>query len=201
LEVRVGSLQGCMQKLMGYRMHVFTDLRPYMCTYLPCDEGLNAFPTRKMWAKHEFGNHRNSKHWVCYQCRLQFESPSEWENHVKDVHGIVFSITQRASAISMAEASKAQAMEIQKCPLCLKQGMKTQREFTTHVGKHMEAIALAALPRDADTDSEGGSTTSNDADFELERNVELPSTASEIEVGKNDLSEQDGILDDETDLW
>jgi hypothetical protein len=47
--------------------------------------------------------------------------------------------------------------------MCLKGAMKTQKEFVTHVAKHMESIALAALLREADSDtgseSDGGSNS------------------------------------------
>lgn len=63
----------------------------------------------------------------------------------------------------MAEQRQKQEAEIQQCPLCLCTPGKSQRNFVAHVGKHMEAIALAALPRDdrSDSDSEVNSETSS----------------------------------------
>ena len=42
----------------------------------------------------------------------------------------------------------------QRCPLCLVPADMSRRAFTTHVSKHMEQIALAALPRNVEPDSE-----------------------------------------------
>jgi hypothetical protein len=59
------------------------------------------------------------------------------------------------SFLTMFEVRDLGTMELESCPLCLEVPGKSQRYFATHVGKHMEAIALAALPRDDDfTDSE-----------------------------------------------
>lgn len=42
----------------------------------------------------------------------------------------------------------------QRYPLCLLTADMPRRAFTTHVGKHMEQIVLAALPRNVKPDSE-----------------------------------------------
>jgi len=43
--------------------------------------------------------------------------------------------------------------ESQTCLMCLKGAIKTRKEFVTYVAKHMESIALAALPRESDLDT------------------------------------------------
>jgi son of sevenless-like protein len=46
-----------------------------------------------------------------------------------------------------------------KCPLCLKPAGETRRAYVSHVSKHMESIALGALPR------ESGGETESDSDY------------------------------------
>jgi hypothetical protein len=41
-------------------------------------------------------------------------------------------------------------IDLDSCPLCLEVPGESRRNFATHVGEHMEAIALAALPREED---------------------------------------------------
>jgi hypothetical protein len=100
------------------------------------------------------------------------------------VHGTILSSEERKGVLDIAEYFKEMPIESQECPMCLKEGVKTRKEFITHVAKHMESIALAALPRKADSDQgsdDGGAsvTTSNDGDSEAV-GVESFITLSEI---------------------
>jgi hypothetical protein len=140
------------------RIHVFADLKPYICTFSSCPDELYTFPTRQLWADHELRKHRMEKSWFCCKCPHQLLSPSLWDNHIKDRHGFTFSNDQdRKKAIAVAESFSKIPVESQICPMCRKGGMKTNKELVAHVAKHMESIALAALPRDTDSDSEPGS--------------------------------------------
>jgi hypothetical protein len=84
---------------------------------------------------------------------MQLSTSVLWDEHMKQVHGTNLSDEERLRAVSMAEISKELSVDSQTCPMCLKAGIKTRKEYVTHVSKHMESIALAALPRDADFDS------------------------------------------------
>jgi hypothetical protein len=135
------------------RIHVFADLKPYICTFPLCQDELRTFPTRQLWADHEFREHRAEKAWRCYLCPTQMSSPGLWDDHVKQVHGTNLSREQSQKTILVCEISKELSVERLPCPLCQKAEMKTRKDFVTHVAKHMESIALAALPRDAESDS------------------------------------------------
>ncbi len=50
----------------------------------------------------------------------------------------------------MAYATRARPAEDEKCPFCQVVLGKSRRAFVKHVGRHMEEIALTALPRDND---------------------------------------------------
>jgi hypothetical protein len=64
------------------------------------------------------------------------------------------------------------APEELKCPLCLKSSWTSQRKFVTHLGRHMEDIALASLPTDVGSDSNAGSDSDSGSGSELEANSE-----------------------------
>jgi hypothetical protein len=147
-----------------YRRHVFADLKPYICTFSNCKDELLTFPTRKLWEEHEFGQHRIEKCWKCLECPRKLHSPDEWESHLESQHGRVLSKPQRNLTLPVVEIIKEQDIESQACPLCLEMPGKTRRVFVAHLAKHMEGIALAALPRESDPGSETQSNSSSDID-------------------------------------
>ena len=59
----------------------------------------------------------------------------------------------------MAYRTEATRVEDNECPLCRIVVGKPRRAFVKHVGRHMEEIALMALPRDVEEDSEEGSVS------------------------------------------
>ena len=61
----------------------------------------------------------------------------------------------------MAYRPQERPIEVEECPLCRSVLGKPRREFVKHVGRHMEQIALMALPREAtdDPDAESAFTT------------------------------------------
>ena len=61
----------------------------------------------------------------------------------------------------MAYSPQERPIEVEECPLCRSVLGKPRREFVKHVGRHMEQIALMALPREAtdDSDAESACTT------------------------------------------
>lgn len=42
------------------RKHILEDLRPYICTYSDCQDGLQLYGNRKEWVAHEDAAHRSS---------------------------------------------------------------------------------------------------------------------------------------------
>lgn len=48
-----------------------------------------------------------------------------------------------------------------KCPLCLDFPVGTRKAYETHVGAHLEDVALACLPKDAESDDEEDSDLSD----------------------------------------
>jgi hypothetical protein len=136
---------------------VFADLKPYICTFSGCEDELLTFPTRKLWEDHEFSRHRVDRTWSCSECIRSFPAPEQWQIHLQQNHDISFNNSQFQIASSVAEKKTSHPIESLQCPLCLCMPGNSRRHFAAHVGKHMEGIALAALPRGDISDSESDS--------------------------------------------
>jgi GATA zinc finger/KIX domain len=115
---------------------------------------LVTFHTRKLWSEHEFSEHRLDRFLKCHDCSEEFMDEDEFIEHLKDSHRNRASGSQLLAIISAAKTSVPTAIDSQKCPLCFQDGWKSQRNFAAHVGRHMEEIALACLPKDAEGEDE-----------------------------------------------
>ena len=147
-------------------MHIFSDLRPYICTFTECGDQLVQFPNRAAWAEHEFSNHRTTQSWTCPECAEDFLEVSTWEKHLQETHRLFFSGPKLQVAKDMALRTEARRIEDDECPLCRIVVGKPRRGFVKHVGRHMEEIALMALPRDVEEDTEEGSLGTDDTSLE-----------------------------------
>jgi hypothetical protein len=135
-------------------MHVFKDLQPYICTFEGCHDILVTFPTRKLWSDREFSVHRQRQSFACYQCRQELETEEIFRQHLEGAHLMHLNHKQFLAVASAARVKAPKPVIDEQCPLCLKSGWMSVRAFTTHVGRHMEGIALASLPRNDESDPE-----------------------------------------------
>ena len=142
-------------------MHVFSDLMPYICTFDGCPHKLRCFPSRSAWANHEFQEHRFDRHWACPECPRESCSTLDWEHHLNNVHSQKFSGPNLVSARNTACRIKPKRAEEEECPLCRVVLGKPRRAFVRHVSRHMEDIALMALPSNAEENPEIGSISTN----------------------------------------
>jgi hypothetical protein len=146
---------------IDWKMHVFSDLSAYICTFEDCTKMLHTYPSRKLWAEHEFNEHRCRNFFQCRDCWETFTIEREFTQHFVQKH-LCGSLnhTQLLSTLLAAKQSTPEPIASQRCPLCQVEGWGSQRSFVTHVGRHLEEIALSALPRDVDSDSEAESDDS-----------------------------------------
>ena len=143
-------------------MHVFADLQPYICTFANCEDELAQFPTRAAWSDHEFAEHRITQQWICPECPKTYTRTIDWEDHLQRDHQCVFTGSKLQVALRMALHKQCRAAENEECPLCRTIPGKPRRAFIKHIGRHMEEIALMALPRNAEDESDEGSISSNE---------------------------------------
>ncbi|KAG4432689.1 hypothetical protein IFR05_011838 [Cadophora sp. M221] len=159
-----GQFLSNIRNRVDWRRHVFADLKPYLCTFPGCKDEFKTFATRKLWEEHEFGKHRLNRYWACSTCQHKAKSPEDWRTHLLQAHNFPLSDSQYVLDARLVEVQEPVPIESLSCPLCLEIPGKSQRHFATHVGKHMEGIALAALPRDEEsTDTESIASYMSDA--------------------------------------
>ena len=142
-------------------MHFFADLKPYICTFAGCEDELAQFPNRAAWAEHEFSQHRIIRSWCCPECPQAFNNIPGWQNHIQERHCLFFTDQNLNIVRDMAYKTEATRVEDDECPLCRIVLGKPRRAFVKHVGRHMEEIALMALPRDVEEDLEEGSVSTD----------------------------------------
>ena len=156
-----GDKQQAIINQTEWKKHVFADLQPYICTFQDCKEGINSFGTRKSWNDHEFSVHRTTKIWICNDCAARFSERDLFREHAYSNHGNVLMRNQLEALVNSAE-KRVGIAEDNKCPFCYELPGTQSRAFAMHVGRHMEEIALAVLPRDSefvDDQSSAGSFT------------------------------------------
>ena len=133
------------------REHVLYDLRPYVCTFPQCD--LAMFSNKDSWFKHELDDHRLE--WCCQFCsHSPIETPEKYEVHLRNYHvnslrGLHLSVIMESSKQSVSAISSSL------CPFCDPQVKDEDLPldtfgFKNHVAKHMEQLALFAIPRTSD---------------------------------------------------
>jgi hypothetical protein len=129
--------------------HVLNDLFPYVCTFRDCSASL--FSSRHEWFEHELVNHR--RRWVCNVCRECFATVDEFSDHARVSHVDVALNADEIHGLALWSEHSEQACP-DKCPLCEEWGRDIyQRQslpisiFQKHLGRHLENLALFALPR------------------------------------------------------
>lgn len=143
------------EKENSWQKHVYSDLRPYVCTFAECD--LKLFSEERDWFEHE-AQHRVK--WHCNYCSEdQFDQEQGFREHVRLHAGID---DAQLDYLSEAARRTEDRMSPRQCPFCDDWEMKLQQanpeiafdafftvkasHFMKHVGSHMRQLALFALP-------------------------------------------------------
>ncbi|KAF7505892.1 hypothetical protein GJ744_012427 [Endocarpon pusillum] len=170
-----GTLLKTLRNRIDWKMHIFSDLQAYICTFNDCHERLKTFSTRTLWSQHELEAHFSDKSFGCHDCHessVAFADQESFLDHLSRVHGR--EALTHVHALSMTQAaaqSVPRSFTDQECPLCAQTDWKSQREYFTHVGKHLEQISLAALPQEED-ESEDDSDQSDEKGPEISTSMQ-----------------------------
>ena len=153
------------------RRHIFTDLNPYVCTFEYCDSRL--YSTRHKWFEHELEAHR--KDWQCKVngCGRVFKAVRLLEAHVKTHHADSVTETQLPALLQVC-GRPLDRMAPEDCPFCDQWAdhlrrtqpingsqlghrslVVTSKQFRDHVSRHMEQLALFALPKHVEDEDYG----------------------------------------------
>lgn len=137
---------------VAWKMHVYSDLQAYICTWEACPDSFVTFGARKDWAQHEIDHHLSDNMYQCSICLALVKDEQDFLHHVESVHGITTAPGLRQATIVTARCRVLRDLTGVRCNLCLKRGFTDERAYSTHVGRHLENIALIALPPTRDDD-------------------------------------------------
>lgn len=142
---------------------MFLDLKPYVCTFRECN--LKMFHSRHEWFAHELQAHR--REWICEYCTHEsFATANSFRNHLRLTHTVNIKGSQLEAIVLQCEEpiDKIPAAacklcnqwenEIQRCSAVSGKPIRDEKTnksgslsmFRKHLGRHMEQLALFALP-------------------------------------------------------
>src|SRR6266487_4115449 len=98
-------------------MHVFSDLRPYICLHADCQDHLVTWSSRRQWGEHEFERHHHIEMWQCDDCQANFSSPETWMEHAEAAHEMKPHTRRARFALAAAERREEKSLRKEKCPL------------------------------------------------------------------------------------
>jgi hypothetical protein len=142
------------------------------------------FRSRNEWFVHELQNHR--RHWICVLCATYFNNRTLFSNHLEIKHQVSTSDPQFGALVLQSEEA-VDTIPAHACPFCdeweetlmdpkhdarrafLNDGQDvkpygTLKQFRRHLGRHMEQLALFALPMAENEDPEDDSASGHHED-------------------------------------
>ncbi|KAK4866983.1 hypothetical protein LT330_007724 [Penicillium expansum] len=124
-----------------WEYHVYSDLRPYICTFGDCVKANQLYDSYTEWSEHERQFHR--REWICNLCSCAFKTEVVFRNHLEDAHAGVLPKDQQQA---MVELSERTIFSAQQCPLCTKPPISNSSHFQQHLARHLQQISLFVLP-------------------------------------------------------
>ncbi|KID72215.1 uncharacterized protein G6M90_00g104250 [Metarhizium brunneum] len=121
--------------------HVSSDVLPYVCTFIDCEELGRLFESRGEWYFHELSHHRRT--WFCIRdCLEKFDSKSAFEAHLSVAHGELGGVT-RAEELG-AHSTRLPEPETSMCPMCGDE-IRDPELVMEHIGRHQAQLGLWTL--------------------------------------------------------
>lgn len=142
-------------KSLSLRRHVFRDLRPYVCTFLRCQNPEKLYATRHEWKYHEIQMH--FRRWICQDCGKSYGYRNGLEKHIGKHHSRSVTDSQLQVMTDMCERP-IDELEGVTCPICSLHPI-ILHSLHDHIAEHLEEIALFVLPILSEED-DGDSTNS-----------------------------------------
>ncbi|KAI0478146.1 hypothetical protein F4859DRAFT_521001 [Xylaria cf. heliscus] len=139
-----------------WKKHVFRDLQPYDCLAPSCPAQDHKFFHRSRWS-----HHMEEMHWRLWRCfcghQETFQHAEEFQCHLRKAHPNDPTLQQQQATFeqicSQVDLSKA----IGPCPLCAEVHISSAAQYYSHIGHHLEQLALFALPQIGNENDEEGS--------------------------------------------
>lgn len=149
-----------------WRKHVFSDLRPYVCTFPECDASY--FGDINKWFHHEMTLHRVT--YNCFLCQKVYYQEGKYLFHLRQEHGDTLDDGGAQVGTELARKPLAQILASD-CPCCSDWSVRLEERtihtsgsaptgilvvtptvFKRHLATHLEQLALFAVPIAVATD-------------------------------------------------
>lgn len=130
---------------IDWKIHPYSHFRPYICTWEACPESSTTFDTRKAWAQHETDHHFFRHVYRCVVCHEHYEEEQEYMRHMENFHQMDIPLAMRQTLTSLTRIRLPQDPSHVACNLCQERGFHDKSAYSTHVGRHLELIALTGL--------------------------------------------------------
>ncbi|RTE73517.1 hypothetical protein BHE90_012056 [Fusarium euwallaceae] len=172
----------------AWKRHVFGDLRPYTCLFSRCTESNTDFDRRHRWQLHVAQYHWRT--WSCpFKCKDMFPSSLELEDHIRQQHLPNANNEHLNTVVARGEVPVPYDVS-KECPLC-RHIVSGLNAYVRHVGRHLEQLALFALPDIKDELPEDEFESDEQNDVASEMNAEsVGSDGSEVSSGALESQEQ-----------
>ncbi|KAI0100520.1 hypothetical protein GGR51DRAFT_532333 [Nemania sp. FL0031] len=169
-----------------WKKHIFRDLQPYICLAPSCLTQDYKFSRRSDWAYH-----MKQVHWRVWRCTCEYErafdSADEFRCHLRKVHDDLN--LQQQDTLETIYSQNAFDKALGPCPLCIDEvNISSVTHYSTHVGEHLEQLALFALPQRTDDGDENESrkhSTEEQGDHQIAPVASDSSDGHQAEDGKS----------------
>ncbi|KAM0493016.1 hypothetical protein ACHAP8_009545 [Fusarium lateritium] len=127
----------------AWKRHIFGDLRPYTCVFSNCTNSNIDFDRLHSWQLHVSKYHWRS--WSCpFKCQQSLSSAAELSSHIKD-HHLPTGTEEEIRLVTTLGEKPASEDTSSTCILC-GHPVVGLKKYVKHVGRHLEQLALFALP-------------------------------------------------------
>ncbi|PGH00346.1 hypothetical protein GX51_05844 [Blastomyces parvus] len=150
---------------LSWARHIFDDLQPYVCTFRDCPTPNQAYSRRRAWFSHEKTAHRAAR------------------------------VPQGDSRAALLQSSgPVDTLSAVDCPLCRERVLSLHR-LERHLARHLEQLALFAMPTDIDEDNDQQGSQAGNDDNPSSEDLERESGG---EMGKDDsvVPKREGVGED-----
>ena len=161
------------------------------------------FEGRAEWFRHETQIHR--REWCCNVIgHSAFQDKERFREHIEEHHQELTSSRQLSSVFDFFE--RAMESTLASCSLCFAEGSSnlSAKRLEKHLARHMEALALFALPRDnnagdgksAGSDVAAGAFSTTDSDSSSRSNGKATDIEEISEIDLRQKARFDSVIQD-----
>lgn len=209
--------------------HILKDIDPLVCLFEQCNESFTLFKTAEEWL-----GHMRWQHTIVYSCqavgheREVFGSSEDLEDHIRGAHPGTFTESHIPSIVkqgalptsnTIGALNLSLSLNESQCLLChtfdpqpvdaetmedAAPGSTPEQTMQSHILKHLEAIALLALPGSGDPDGVESDARQSSPGSDAEKKYEtddLPSAVFEDTVAERAADEGVPDQDGHDDCW